>query len=68
MNFVCLLFLCALSRRFKMTGSELFTRYEGDLIAIIKSAKNKLADQIPISDKGKRDGGNFERINIYLFW
>ena len=50
-----------------MTGSELFTRYEGDLIAIIKSAKNKLADQIPISDKGKRDGGNFERINIYLF-
>lgn len=37
-----------------MAGSDQFTRYEGDLIAIIKSAKTKLADQIPISDKEER--------------
>jgi hypothetical protein len=38
-----------------MAGSDQFTRYEQDLIAVIKSAKTKLADRIPISgDKGKK--------------
>ena len=36
-----------------MAGFDQFTRYEADLLAIIKSAKTKLADQIPISNKGK---------------
>jgi|LakMenEpi03Aug12_release.lakeMendotaPanAssembly.Ray.scaffolds.fasta_scaffold5299977_1 hypothetical protein len=47
-----------------MAGSDQFTRYEGDLIAIIKSAKIKLADQIPISDKGKR-GRVIKRIFLH---
>jgi hypothetical protein len=32
--------------------SDQFERFEQDLIEIIKSAKIKLADEIPISDKG----------------
>ena len=37
-----------------MASFDQFTRYEADLIAIIKSAKTKLADQIPISGKGEK--------------
>jgi hypothetical protein len=29
-----------------------FSRYEQDLISMIKAAKTKLADQIPLSEKG----------------
>lgn len=32
--------------------SDQFERYELDLIEVIKSAKIKLADQIPITEKG----------------
>lgn len=35
-----------------MAASDQFGRYEQDLISIIKSAKVKLADRIPISEKG----------------
>ena len=34
------------------TMSDQFGRYEQDLIQTIKSAKTKLADQIPIAEKG----------------
>lgn len=30
-----------------------FRRYEKDLVELIKSAKTKLADQIPIAERGK---------------
>lgn len=36
----------------KMTDQ--FSRYEQDLIEIIRAAKTKLADQIPIAERGIR--------------
>ena len=34
--------------------TDQFSRYEQDLIEIIRAAKTKLADQIPIAERGIR--------------
>jgi hypothetical protein len=39
-----------------------FERYEHDLLEVIKSAKTKLADKIPIAEKGKFLGRLLGRI------